>query len=433
MGRLTDITEQLWTGALSTADRHPLVAALQEMEELAPGVAFVSSFANVTAFATDAGLVLVDVGSQLFAAQVHEIVRGWSDRPLHTAIYTHGHVDHVFGVERYEAEARAGGAPPPRVVAHEAVADRFDRYRMTAGYNAIINRRQFRVPNLVWPVDYRYPDVTYRKTLALDVGGTRFVLTHDRGETDDHTWVWIPERKILCTGDLFIWAAPNCGNPQKVQRYPLDWARALRAMDALAPELLCPGHGYPIRGRARVHQALVETAELLESLHEQTLRLMNEGARLDEVLHAVRPPAHLLERPYLRPVYDDPEFIVRNIWRLYGGWYDGNPAHLKPAPDAAVARELAALAGGAGRLAERAQAVAAAGDLALACHLIELATQAAPADDAIRAARAAVYAARAEREPSTMAKGIYGWAAAESGATPGPKARSGSGRRSTSS
>jgi alkyl sulfatase BDS1-like metallo-beta-lactamase superfamily hydrolase len=433
MGRLSDITDQLWSGKLSTADRHPLVAALQELEELEPGLAFVSSFANVTAFETDAGLVLVDVGSHLFSGQVHDVLRRWSTRPLHTAIYTHGHIDHVFGVDRYEADASAVGAPPPRVVAHEAVADRFDRYRMTAGYNAMINRRQFRVPDLVWPVDYRYPDVTYRKTLALDVGGTHFVLNHDRGETDDHTWVWFPERKVLCTGDLFIWASPNCGNPQKVQRYPLDWARGLRAMDALAPELLCPGHGYPIRGRDRVHRALVETAELLESLHEQTLRMMNEGARLDDVLHTVRPPEHLLERPYLRPVYDDPEFIVRNIWRLYGGWYDGNPAHLKPASDAALATELASLAGGPGRLAERAQAVAAAGDLALACHLVELAAQAAPTDDAIRAIRGAVYAARAEREPSTMAKGIYGWAAAESGATLGRTARSRPGPRSTSS
>jgi len=414
MSRVMDIAERLWTGRLSTAERHPLVAALQELVELAPGLAFVSSFANVAAFDTGAGLVLVDVGSTMFAAGVHELLRGWSPRSLHTAIYTHGHVDHVFGVERYEADARSAGSPPPRVVAHEALPARFDRYRLTAGYNAIINQRQFRIPGLVWPTEYRYPDVTYRESLVLEVGGVDFVLHHARGETDDHTWVWLPERKILCTGDLFIWASPNCGNPQKVQRYPIEWARALRAMDALEPEILCPGHGYPILGRARVHQALDETAALLESLHEQTLAMMNAGARLDDIVHAVRAPAHLLDRPYLRPVYDEPEFIVRNIWRLYGGWYDGNPAHLKPAPEAALAAEIAALAGGAACLAARAEALTEAGELALACHLVELAAQAAPGDDGIRAVRAAVYAQRAARERSTMAKGVYGWAAAES-------------------
>ena len=410
MGGVMDVAERLWTGALSTAERHPLVAALQQLEEVDAGVAFVSSFANVTAFDTPAGLVLVDVGSHLFADTVHDLVRGWSPRALHTAVYTHGHVDHVFGVPRWEAEAETAA----RVVAHEAVPARFDRYRLTAGWNAKINARQFGVARgMTWPTDYRYPDVTYRDTLELDVGGLRFVLRHDRGETDDHTWVWLPERRILCTGDLFIWASPNCGNPQKVQRYPRDWARALRAMDALGADILCPGHGWPIRGRDRIHRALTETAELLESLHDQTVALMNAGARLDDVVHTVRAPAHLLERPYLRPVYDEPQFIVRNVWRLYGGWWDGNPAHLKPAPERAVATELAALAGGAGRLADRALALAADGDLALACHLAELAAQAAPADDVIRAARRDVYARRAKAARSTMARGVYRAAATD--------------------
>ena len=414
MGRIMDIADRLWTGHLSTAEQHPW-AALQELEELDTGVGFVSSFANVTAFDTDAGLVLIDTGSAIFAGQVHEAVRRWSPRPVHTAVYTHGHVDHVLGVPTFEDEARSRGWALPRVVAHEAVPLRFDRYRLTAGYNRIINARQFRIPGLVWPTDYRYPDVTYRDSLDLDVGGVRLALRHGRGETDDHTWTWLPDRKILCTGDLFIWASPNCGNPQKVQRYPIEWARALRAMDALGAELLCPGHGYPIRGADRVHQALTETATLLESLHDQTVEMMNAGARLDEILHTVRAPAHLLARPYLHPIYDEPEFVVRNIWRLYGGWYDGNPAHLKPAPDAALAAELAALAGGASRLAERASALAETGELALACHLAELAAQAAPDDAGIRAVRGAVYARRANAERSTMSRGIYRWAADESG------------------
>ena len=75
---------------------------------------------------------------------------------------------------------------------------------------------------------------------------------------------------------------------------------------------------------------------------------MNAGGRLDDAIHAVRVPAALEARPFLQPVYDEPEFIVRNIWRLYGGWWDGNPATLKPAPERALATELAALAGEAG-------------------------------------------------------------------------------------
>jgi alkyl sulfatase BDS1-like metallo-beta-lactamase superfamily hydrolase len=164
-----------------------------------------------------------------------------------------------------------------------------------------------------------------------------------------------------------------------------------------------------------VRAALSDTAELLESLCKQTLRLMNEGARLDDVLHAVAVPAALLERPYLRPSYDDPRFIVRSLWRLYGGWWDGNPAHLLPAPEADLARELAALAGGAGALAARAERLAADARLDLACHLVELAVRAEPGDAKLCTARAAIYRARAEREPSLMAKGIFRAAAREGG------------------
>jgi alkyl sulfatase BDS1-like metallo-beta-lactamase superfamily hydrolase len=149
-------------------------------------------------------------------------------------------------------------------------------------------------------------------------------------------------------------------------------------------------------------------------LVEQTLALMNEGARLDDIVHTVTAPAHLLERPYLRAIYDEPEFIVRNIWRLYGGWYDGDPSHLKPAPAAVLARELADLSGGASRLAERAREVAAAGDLRLAGHLAELAAQAAPDDKGVHAVRAEVFGARAKEEASTMSKGIFSWAEHES-------------------
>jgi glyoxylase-like metal-dependent hydrolase (beta-lactamase superfamily II) len=410
---LLELADRLFTGDLPIEAHHPFAVSGQ-FAEIQPGLAFVDAFANSAAVDTDDGLVVVDTSGVFQAKSVHETMRRWSGSRLDTAIFTHGHIDHVFGVELYEEEARANGWTPPRVIAHELVADRFDRYKLTAGYNAVINQRQFKAPNLRWPLEYRYPDETYRNELALEVGGERFDLHHARGETDDGTWVWAPDRKVVFAGDLFIWASPNCGNPQKVQRYARDWAVAFRAMIALQPEVLLPGHGLPIVGVDRVRQALEDSAELLETLLERTLALMNQGARLDDIVHNVRAPEHLLARPYLRPIYDEPEFVVRNIWRYYGGWFDGDPSHLKPAPASALAHEIAELAGGAGRLAERASELVAAGDLRLAGHLAELAAQAAPDDKAVHAVRAEVFGARAREEASTMSKGIFSWAAHES-------------------
>jgi glyoxylase-like metal-dependent hydrolase (beta-lactamase superfamily II) len=437
-GDILDLADRLWRGEVTTSEYHP-VGHQGGLAEICDGVAFVPSFANVSAFATLDGLVLVDTGSSFVAAAVHEALRRWSGQRLNTAVYSHGHIDHVFGVPTWEAESAERGWPTPVVVAHEALPRRFDRYLLTAGYNEVINQRQFGAKGLRWPTDYRYPDRTYRDELRLEVGGVAFRLRHEKGETDDHTVTWLSDRKVLCCGDLFIWASPNAGNPQKVQRYPREWAGALRRMVALEPEYLLPGHGVPVIGADRVRLALADTADLLEALLEQTLEVMNRGGRLDEAIHSVRPPADLEERPYLRPVYDEPEFIVRNIWRLYGGWWDGNPATLKPAPERALATELAELAGGPAVLADRAlalaeQARAAAADggpdaggpdaggradqaRRLAGHLAELARLAAPGDRAIADIYRQVLAARADAATSTMARGIFRWAAEDG---PGP-------------
>src|SRR5436309_10192217 len=186
---------------------------------------------------------------------------------------------------------------------------------------------------------------------------------------------------------------------------------ALREMALLGAALLLPGHGVPIAGAGRIRDALGDTAELLESLHDQTVALMNEGATLDDVLHTVKAPPHLLEKPYLRPTYDDPEFVVRNVWRLYGGWWDGDPASLKPAPRHDLAREIAELAGGADKLALRAKELAGAGELSLAGHLAELAALASPQE---HPTRAEVNERRAANETSLMARNIFNYAARES-------------------
>jgi len=427
------LADRLWHGQVGADEYHP-VGHIGGLAEICDGVAFVPSFANVSAFTTQDGLVLVDTGSSFVAASVHAELRRWTGGRLHTAVYSHGHIDHVFGVPVWAAESAERGWPEPVVVAHEALPARFDRYTATAGYNEVINRRQFGVPSLCWPVEYRYPDRTYRDQLGLDVGGTAFELRHEKGETDDHTVTWLPGRRVLCCGDLFIWASPNAGNPQKVQRYPREWAGALRRMVALEPEYLLPGHGLPIVGAERIRQALTDTADLLDSLVDQTLAVMNAGGRLDDAIHGVVPPAHLMGRPYLRPVYDEPEFIVHTVWRLYGGWWDGNPASLKPAPERALAAELAALAG-AQALADRALALLAEaragadagpeagaeagaeradGALRLAGHLAELAWLAAPGDRGIGRTRHEVCSARADAATSTMATGVFRWAARES-------------------
>lgn len=396
-----------------------------ELSEIADGIAVIESFSHVIAFQTSEGLLVFDTSLEDFAELILKSLRGWSDDPIHTMVYTHGHVDHVGGAEKLIEDTLQRGGKRPRIVAHQNLVERFDRYRYTGGYNYIVNQRQFgrgeffshgglSGPKRFGPRNWHYPDTTLDDRMGLRVGELEVDIHHAKGETDDHLWAWIPEKKALVVGDLVIWVFPNAGNPQKVQRYARQWAQALRAMAAMNAELLLPSHGLPVAGSERIRRLLGDTAEALESLEQQTVEMMNQGEPLDAILHSVRPPEHLSDRPYLQPVYDEPEFVVRNIWRLYGGWYDGNPANLKPAPNSELAAELCRLAGGASHLVSRARELCEAGQHRLACHLVELAVQAEPEDRQTHAARSEIYTRRRQGETSLMTDGIFRWAASQS-------------------
>jgi alkyl sulfatase BDS1-like metallo-beta-lactamase superfamily hydrolase len=407
---IRELADAFWTGAVPPSQ---FWKPTGHTEELAPGVFFLHTFANMTLLRTAAGPVLIDTSNYAARERTFALVRSIDPEPLHAAVYTHGHADHALGLPPFLAEARARGWPRPRIVGHRNVAARFARYRRTNAYNALINARQFGIAP-TWPMDYDEPDLVYDTELTFIAGDVSLELRHARGETDDHTWLWWAERRILWTGDQFIWVAPNAGNPQKVQRYAGEWAASLRAMSALEPELLIPGHGVPILGAARVRQALDDTAEWLETLERETVARMNAGATLDAILAEVRPPAHLSARPYLQAVYDEPDYVVRNVWRLYGGWWDGVPSHLKPAREAELGREVVQLAGGVERLVARARSLAAAGDLTMAAHLIDWAVAAEPDSRSAHAARADIYEARARDAAALMTRGIFSAAARES-------------------
>jgi len=402
----------------------PATRITNELSEITDGVAIVESFSHVVAFETGAGLLLFDTSSPENGRAVLSAVRGWSTAPVDTVVYTHGHVDHVGGSPDVLADASDRSAAPPSIIGHANIGRRLARYRRMDGWNRRINARQFgpvdHVPGIGFgsgttflPPDVAECTTTYTDTLTVEVGGLTVELHHAEGETDDHSWAWIPEHRAVCTGDLLTWIFPNAGNPQKVQRFPEEWATALRAIAAKEPELLLPAHGLPIVGRDRIALVIDEVAGVLERLVDAVVEAMNQGASLDEIVHSVGVDASQLARPWLSPIYDEPEFVVRNIWRLFGGWWDGNPAHLKPAKEQLLASEIVALAGGVTLVVARALQLGRSGDLRLACELVELAWSAAPADPDVRSARAAIYRWRARSERSLMARGIYTAAAEE--------------------
>ena len=379
--------------------------------EVAERTWFASALSGVTAFETDEGVVLVDTGAVSFAPELAKRVREATDKPIHTAVYTHGHVDHAYGLAHFLSD----GQKAPTVIGHSAMLERFGRYARTSGLNKAVNARQFQgvadagLGGVVFEAPSILPDTLYDDTLSINVGGIDFEMHHARGETDDHTWVYCPSRGVLCPGDLIIWGVPNAGNPQKVQRYPWEWADALRAMAALSPRSLCPGHGGPVVDDPDlVLRILVETADYLDAVVSRTLDALDAGGPPHvDVVREVELPS--TDSPWLQPVYDEGEFIVRNVIRYYGGWYSGRPSELKPPARSSLASTIAELAGGVDEVLAHAERTT---DLAVACSLADYALEAAADDVDVRDRVAAIYERRADAETSLMAINIFRSAAA---------------------
>jgi glyoxylase-like metal-dependent hydrolase (beta-lactamase superfamily II) len=395
----------------------PANRVTNELTEINDRLAVVESFSHSWAVKTVEGLVIFDASSKTTGAKVVAALRTWTSDPVHTIVYTHGHMDHVGGAGAFIEDASTRGYPRPQFVGHQNLRPRLDRYEKTNGYNVAINQRQFAPGRKVGlnigearerfvPDHTPRPDIEFDKTHTLTVGDDTFILRHDRGETDDHAWTEWVGHDTLFVGDFLIWNFPNCGNPQKVLRYPAEWAAAMRKMAAANPTFVAPAHGLPVVDTKRTQKVLGTVADALESLVTQVLDLLNTDARLEDAIHTVKVPDDLLALPWLRPMYDEPEFVVRNIWRTYGGWWDGNPAHLHSPQPSALAEQVVSLAGGTDAIVTRAEAIAAA-DMRTACELIEFAARVAPDDIRVHTVRADLYSRRRFAALSLMAKGIY--------------------------
>ncbi len=402
-------SEQLdFTSARNLPPEQAAFFHLGQPQLVAEGIAFFPALGNSTAFIGDRSVLIVDTAQQRFTPAILSGLRAnYSQAPVEAIVYTHGHIDHVTGAEAILAEAEGRGDRRPTIIAHRDLPARFDRYRLLARQNDHINRIQFNLPADARPFSdaaLSYPDSTYDDAITTVVGGTVFELHHCRGETDDETWVWCPSQRTLCTGDTFVWCSPNAGNPYKVQRYALDWARGLEKMAALRPLHLLPGHGPVLSGEERIQEALLTTAHFLRSIHDQVVAGMNEGKWLEDIIRDMDwPPT---DKPWLQPIYDHPEFIARNVYRLYGGWYDGDPADILPAHSHEIAAALVA-ATGAAPILSRARQLRDEGDLQLACHLVDFVRKGEPANREAWEMWRDLFTARTGAEPSLMARGAF--------------------------
>lgn len=343
---------------------------------------------NAAFFETDEGIVLVDTGMGPSGPAIMDAIRSVSDMPIHTIIYTHGHVDHAYGTW---AIMEAGETP--QIIAQERLNDRFNRYiRLRGSLSKYMSQPLEQLPgsrdDLVWPTR------TFSDRLELEIGGETFVLQHHKGETDDQLYVWVPGRKALASADYYQGFLPNAGNGKRSQRHVEEWAVALREMAALEPEILLPAHGEEITDTATIVENFSVLAEALQYIVDYTIEGLNAGKRKDEIYGPLQLPEHLAKHPTLKVQYVTANDISKMLIKQYTGWWNDIPSNWTPASMEDQGNMIIELAGGNVPVITNYARDLIGKDIRLASHLTDWLFYARPNDSNVQQLVYDVYKAR---------------------------------------
>ena len=308
----------------------------------------------------DDGNIIIDAADSMFEAdKIYNLFKQKNSNPIKAIIYTHNHGDHTFGTQYYLniQEER------PQIIAHEDTD--FYVQRIMGILNPIIATRSTRMfgttlpeedlinvgigPNLSVsksPTGYVKPDLTFRNELKINISGIEMELYHAPGETDDQIFIWLPNHKSLMPGDNVYKTFPNLYTIRGTSHRDVKgWIDSLDHMKTFNPEFLFPSHTKPIIGKEVIQNVLNTYRDAIQFVHDQTIRLMNQGMYPDEIAEKIKLPESIADSPYLKEFYGTVRWSVKSIFNGYLGWFSGNPAELDPLSREEKAKRILNLAG----------------------------------------------------------------------------------------
>ncbi|WP_249522398.1 alkyl/aryl-sulfatase [Modestobacter marinus] len=397
--------------------RQSSLNAVQGLFEVTPGIYQVRGLdlSNVTFIEGDRGVLVLDplISAETAAAALSLYRRHRGERPVTGVLYTHSHADHFGGVRGVVAQADvdAGRVPvlAPEGFAEHAISenvyagtamarragymygaalDRGPRGQVGAGPGQTTSTGSFGMipPTL---------DVTTTGQEET-VDGVRMVFQMAPGsEAPAEMHVYFPQRRALCTAENATHVLHNVLTIRGAQvRDAHAWAGYLtEAIDLFGGELelVFASHHWPTWGRERSVGYLALQRDLYAYLHDQTVRMLNQGLTGAEIAETLALPPALENAWHARGYYGSVSHNVKAVYQRYMGWYDGNPSHLWPHPPEAAARRYVAFMGGADAVVDRARESFDAGDLRWVAEVLNHVVFAQPDHDAARQLLADTY------------------------------------------
>lgn len=342
---------------------------------------------NVYLLETDDGAILINSGMGFEAPVIHHNLRTLSDAPIKYLITTQGHVDHVGGVQYFRDQY-----PGLRYIAtraneeHQSYDARLQAFRQArsafrfqddfirvftdyakAGYTDIN------------PQDRPTADIVFDGHHAFSLGGLEIELFALPGaETNDSLIVWLPQHRIVLTGNLFGCPFGHFPNLVTIRgdryRDALTCADAAQKVLDLEPSLLLYGHHEPVVGVELIRSEVTAYRDAILYVHDAVVEGMNAG----KSLHTLQQEITLPTSCEVGQGYGMVSWSVRAIWENYAGWFKHeSTTELYTVPQQAVHSDLLELAGAEPLLA-RAREKQQAGKLEEALHLVDIIRNAAP-------------------------------------------------------
>ncbi|MDR6978318.1 alkyl sulfatase BDS1-like metallo-beta-lactamase superfamily hydrolase [Streptomyces sp. 3330] len=367
---------------------------------------------NMTLVEGDTGVIVIDplISAETAAAALALYREHRGDRPVTGLIYTHSHGDHFGGargvlphghspvpviapagfLEHAVAEnVYAGGAMTRRAVyMYGSELAKGPAGHISAGLGITTSKGTI---TLVPPT----LDIT-RTGQEETVDGVRIVFqTTPDTEAPSEMNFYFPDRRALCMAEN---ATHNMHNILTLRgalvRDTRIWAHYLGEAISLfgdRAEVAFASHHWPTWGQDRIVEHLAGQRDMWAYLHDQTLRMTNQGLTGLEIAERMELPPAVARRWANRGYYGSVSHNVKAIYQRYMGWFDGNPAHLWEHPPVEQAKRFAADYGGVPALVAKGEEYAASGDLRFAATLLGHAVFAAPDSTAARQALAGVY------------------------------------------
>ena len=234
------------------------------------------------------------------------------------------------------------------------------------------------------------PDLTVDdwERYSFTLGGVEFVVLGTPGaEGADNVVMWLPQQKILFSGDFFGPQFPQFPNVftmrgEKVRK-PMEYVKSLDFLMPLGAEIVVPSHLDPTYGQAQIGADMQRIRDAVQYVHDQTVAGMNSGKTVYQLMQEIKLPAEL----DLVQNHGKVDWAVRSIWDYYMTWFHfESTTELYPVPAREVYADLAAVAGSEG-LVSLARNYLLQGAAVKTLHVVEVVLAAEPANSQALALR----------------------------------------------